>query len=659
MIRKLLIANRGEIARRIARTCERLGIPFVAVYSDADHGAPHLAGAAAAVRIGAAPATRSYLDGTALIRAARDSGCDAVHPGFGFLSESSDFAAAVEQAGLIFVGPAPETIAALGDKARAKALMAAAGVPVVPGSDTASADADEVARLIAAVGCPALLKPVAGGGGKGMTVVSRADEARPAIESAVRTARAAFGDGRLLVERLIERPRHVEVQVFGDGRGDVVHLFDRECSLQRRHQKVIEEAPAPRLPEALRRALWAAAVDGARALAYRNAGTFEFIVGADGAFYALEVNARLQVEHPVTEAITGLDLVEWQLRIAAGEPLPLAQDAIAATGHAFECRVYAEDTAAGFRPAPGRVVDLGWPAGTRVDSAVEAGSTVPPHYDPMIAKLIVHGGDRGAALAAMRRALADTVILGLTTNVGFLARLLARPEVAAAAVHTRFVDEALPELAATADEAAVTAAAAAAVVLDAVPLAGAAASPWSPGATRPFGRADLAADGALGRVATSLAGTRSVSIVRALRGDAVTVETGHDGVAATVTVTGRRVAPHRVAGEVGGRRWQARVSEAAVEVILDGVRAEVSRITRADHESAAAGDWMHAEMPGVVVAVPVGAGATVERGDVLAVIEAMKFENPVTADRAGVVAEIACAIGETVQAGQALVRFAS
>ncbi|MEP9348858.1 biotin carboxylase N-terminal domain-containing protein [Xanthobacter sp. KR7-225] len=658
-IGKLLIANRGEIARRIGRTCARLALPYVAVHSDADRGAPHLDGAAQVVRIGPAPAARSYLDGAALIRAARETGADAIHPGVGFLAENADFAAAVEAAGLIFVGPRPDTIAALGDKARAKALMAKAGVPVVPGADAASDDVEAVVRLIAATGLPALLKPVAGGGGKGMQVVDRLD-ARAEIASAIRTARSSFGDGRLLVERLIERPRHVEVQVFGDGAGGAVHLFDRECSLQRRHQKVIEEAPAASLPDDLRARLAQAAVAGAKAVKYRNAGTFEFIVGADGAFYYLEVNTRLQVEHPVTEAITGLDLVEWQLRLAAGAPLPLPQEQIRARGHAVECRLYAEDPAAGFRPAPGRITHLAWPAAARVDSAVEAGSPVPPQYDPMIAKLIVAADHRPQALARMRAALAGTTVMGVATNLGFLAALMARPEVEASAVHTRFIDDVLPELLPEADPLAHAAVAGAALLLDAMGAGDGPASiwpsPWQPGG-QPYGRRALAG-AALGEMVLETAGGRVEVKVLAAQGGAVRLEAEGFGRRRAMGVAGARAAGGLLAGTADGRDWRALVRAGTVEVLLDGARAEVSRAVGGGPDAAQAADWAGAEMPGLVVAVAVQDGARVARGDLLAVVEAMKFENPVTAPRAGIVAEVACRVGQQVEAGQRLVRLA-
>lgn len=656
MIGKLLIANRGEIARRIARTCARLSIPYVAVYSDADRDAPHLDGAAEAIRIGPAPAARSYLDGAALIRAARESGADAVHPGVGFLAENADFAAAVEAAGLVFVGPRPDTISALGDKGRAKVLMAQAGVPVVPGSPDASDNVEQVERLIAEIGYPALLKPAAGGGGKGMQVVT-GPGARSEITSAIRTARSSFGDGRLLVERLIARPRHVEVQVFGDGLGGAVHLFDRECSLQRRHQKVIEEAPASTLPYDLRERLAAAAVAGAKALRYRNAGTFEFIVGPDGTFFYLEVNTRLQVEHPVTEAITGLDLVEWQLRIASGEGLPLTQAQIRARGHAIEARLYAEDPAAGFRPAPGRITRLDWPEGARVDSAVEAGSHVPPHYDPMIAKIIVEGEDRPQALTRLRAALANTAVMGVTTNLGFLAALAGRPEVAAGAAHTRLIDEILPALLSAPEPTDLAAVAGAALVLDALPTDGRPPPPWQAGPA-PFGRRALAPHAPLGEMVLEVESVRAAVRVLSARREAVTVAVVSAGAARTAAVAGGRTTDGLLGGTFDGRSWRALVLPDAVEVLLDGARAIVLRAVRPRADEAQASDWASAEMPGLVVAMTVANGTRVARGDLLAVVEAMKFENPVSAPRDGVVAEILCRVGQQVEAGQKLVRLA-
>lgn len=441
MFKRILIANRGEIACRIARTCQRLGIEYVAVHSLADAGSAHLSGAARTVCLGAGAAAESYLNSGKLLQAAGETSCEAVHPGYGFLSENSEFAASVEATGMAFIGPSPATIAALGDKARAKALMRAAGVPVVPGTDEASDNPATIEALARAIELPVLLKPSAGGGGKGMQIITRYEDLPRLIESAIRLARSSFGDGRMIVERYIEEPRHIEVQVFGDGRGNVVHLFERECSLQRRHQKVMEEAPAPRLPERARQHLLEAAVQGARSLDYRNAGTFEFIMDRDFNCYFLEVNTRLQVEHPVTEAITGLDLVEWQLRVAAGQELPLSQSEISCRGHAIEARIYAEDPAQDFRPSPGTVVRARWPSNLRVDAALDQSGEVPPFYDPMVAKIIASAADRPAALAALKAGLRQTALLGVTSNLGYLLRLLDDPGVLRGQVHTRYLDE--------------------------------------------------------------------------------------------------------------------------------------------------------------------------------------------------------------------------
>ncbi|MCC5862829.1 MAG: acetyl-CoA carboxylase biotin carboxylase subunit, partial [Gammaproteobacteria bacterium] len=469
MFRRLLIANRGEIACRIIATARRLGITTLAVYSEADRDARHVRLADEAVCLGPAEAAQSYLDVARLLEAARQLQAEAVHPGYGFLSENAAFAEACVAAGLVFVGPSAQAIRDMGDKRRAKALMAAAGVPVVPGdadvapqgaagpaaSDAPAAEdpAAEDARLAAAaaaVGYPVLLKAAAGGGGKGMRVVTVAEALPEALAAARREARAAFGDDRLLLEKYLAAPRHIEVQVFADTHGNVVHLHERDCSVQRRHQKVLEEARAPDLDPALRTALGEAAVAAARAIDYVGAGTVEFLC-QDGCFWFMEMNTRLQVEHPVTEAITGEDLVAWQLRVAAGEPLPRAQAEIACLGHALEARLYAEDPARDYLPATGTLWHLRLPAGegVRVDSGVDPGDVITPYYDPMIAKLVTHGRDRGEALARMRQALAATEIAGVATNLPLLGRILADADFARGAVTTRYL-EARPTLAAPA-----------------------------------------------------------------------------------------------------------------------------------------------------------------------------------------------------------------
>jgi acetyl-CoA carboxylase biotin carboxylase subunit len=442
VLRSVLIANRGEIARRIIRGCRALGVRAIAVYSEADAGWPHVADADEAVAIGPAPARESYLDTGRILDAARRSGAEAVHPGYGFLSENWRFAQACEAAGLVFIGPAWRVIQDMGDKVGARRLMAAAGVPVVPGSE-GPVDSVEAARAVAGrVGYPVMIKAAAGGGGIGMMRVGDEAGLAAAFASAQRRARSAFGSDALFVERFLEAPRHVEVQVFGDGRGQVVHLHERECSIQRRHQKLVEESPAPNLPAALKARLTTAAVAGARAVGYVNAGTMEFIVQGEE-FYFLEMNTRLQVEHPVTEEVTGLDLVQAQLRVAAGEPLPWTQDQIVQRGASIECRVYAEDPAKGFMPSPGRITRLAPPAGpgVRLECGVAEGVEVSVHYDPLLAKLITTGATREEAIARMSAALGGFVVEGVKTVIPFQQRVMAHPAFRAGSVHTQMVEQ--------------------------------------------------------------------------------------------------------------------------------------------------------------------------------------------------------------------------
>jgi acetyl-CoA carboxylase biotin carboxylase subunit len=446
MIEKVLIANRGEIAVRVIRACRELGIRSVAVFSSADRLAPHVLLADEAWPIGDAPAAQSYLRAEALREVARSTSCDAVHPGYGFLSERAYFAAAVEEAGLRFVGPTAAAIGAMGDKTEARRRMIAAGVPVVPGT---SEGVDDVAAALAAageVGYPVLLKASAGGGGKGMRTVSSPSEMKRAFEAAGHEARAAFGDGRLYVERLLDRPRHIEMQVLADAHGNVVHLGERECSIQRRHQKMIEESPSPVITAGLRERMGEAAVAAARAVGYRNAGTIEFLY-RDGEFYFLEMNTRIQVEHPVTELVTGVDLVQWQLRIAAGESLPFAQRKVHFTGHAIECRITSEDAGAGFLPSTGRIERLDIPAGpgVRWDGGIAEGTEVTLYYDPLLAKLIVHAPDRAAAIARMKRALDELRIIGIETSAPFLARVMGEAEFRAGEIDIGYIER-HPEL---------------------------------------------------------------------------------------------------------------------------------------------------------------------------------------------------------------------
>jgi len=452
MLRRVLIANRGEIARRVIRTCRLMNIETVAVYSEADASAPFVQEAQRAVPIGAAPATESYLNIKAVIDAAKKSKADAIHPGYGFLSENPLFAEACEQNGITFVGPPASVIRRTGSKTAAREAVTQAGVPVVPGETAASQSDADLLAAVGRVGFPALLKAAAGGGGRGMRIVRTLEEAAEGIGAARREAQRAFADGTIYVERLIERPRHVEVQVFADTHGNVVHLFERDCTLQRRHQKVIEEAPAPTLTPKVRERLTTAAVNAARAVGYVNAGTVEFLVHGEGdqaEFFFLEVNTRLQVEHPVTEMVTGLDLVRAQLLVAAGERLPFAQSDIRIKGHAIECRIYAEDSVR-LLPQSGRLLRYREPSGdgVRVDGGVVEGQTITVHYDPMLAKLIVHGKTRAEAMERTLAALGAYEILGIRHNVPFLIALLSRPEVARHDTHTRFIEEHMDALAA-------------------------------------------------------------------------------------------------------------------------------------------------------------------------------------------------------------------
>jgi acetyl-CoA carboxylase biotin carboxylase subunit len=442
-MRRVLIANRGEIAVRVARACRENGLASVAVYSDADRGAPHVRAADDAVAIGPAPARESYLCADALLAAARTAGADAVHPGYGFLAESPAFARAVLDAGLVWIGPPPDAIATMGDKVVARATVSAAGVPVVPGAEVDAVDAAEAGRRAAALGYPVLVKAAAGGGGKGMRRVAGPAELDDALAAAAREAAAAFADARVYLERLVERPRHVEVQVLGDRHGTLLHLGERECSVQRRHQKLIEETPCPVMTPALRAEMTAAALSVARAVDYTSTGTVEFLLDQDGRFYFLEMNTRLQVEHPVTEWVTGVDLVAAQLRVARGERLGFGQDDVSFRGHAIEARVCAEDPAAAFLPSAGPILLVREPAapGVRVDTGIETGAHVPVEYDPLLAKVSVWDADRARAARRMQAALRDVVILGPTTNVAFLQDILAHPAFAAGATHTGFVEE--------------------------------------------------------------------------------------------------------------------------------------------------------------------------------------------------------------------------
>jgi len=447
VFRKVLIANRGEIAVRVQRALRELGVRAVAVYSDADAGAPHVTRADEAYRLGPAEPAASYLNQERLLKVARQAECDAVHPGYGFLAENADFARACAAAGIVFIGPPAAAIAAMGDKLRARALMLQAGVPVVPGSDGADGSVDALARAARALRFPVLVKATAGGGGKGMRIVHEPRDLRRALESARGEAENAFGDGRLYLEKYLQRPRHVELQIFADAHGNTVHLFERECSIQRRHQKIVEEAPSPALGPRQRQRMGEAALAAAHAVGYRGAGTVEFLLDAQGRHYFLEMNTRLQVEHPVTEMVTGLDLVRLQIEVAAGEKLPPEALAPVLRGHALECRVYAEDPEIGFLPVGGRILRLRSPGGpgVRVDGALRDGMEVPLHYDALLAKVVTFGRDREESVRRMRRALGEFVILGIPTNLQFLQAIVATPAFGAGNLSTHFIAENLPE----------------------------------------------------------------------------------------------------------------------------------------------------------------------------------------------------------------------
>ncbi|SEG80510.1 acetyl-CoA/propionyl-CoA carboxylase, biotin carboxylase, biotin carboxyl carrier protein [Thermomonospora echinospora] len=670
MFETVLIANRGEIAVRVARTLRRLGVRSVAVHTDADAGARHVREADEAVRV------TGYLDIASVVQAARASGAQAVHPGYGFLAENTAFAAACAEAGLVFVGPPAAAIEAMGDKIRAKRTVAAAGVPVVPGRDEPGLSDAELAEAAHQVGLPVLIKPSAGGGGKGMRLVREAGELAEAIASARREARGAFGDDTLLVERFVANPRHIEIQVFADAHGNAVHLGERECSLQRRHQKIVEEAPSPLLDEATRERMGAAAVAAARAVGYTGAGTVEYIVSADrpDEYFFMEMNTRLQVEHPVTELVTGLDLVELQLRVAAGEPLPFTQADVRLAGHAVEARVYAEDPTRGFLPTGGRVLALREPDGAhvRVDSGVAEGDEVGSSYDPMLAKVIAWGEDRAAALRRLDRALASYTLLGVPSNVAFLRALLAHPDVAAGRLDTGLVERELAaqETAAAArpdapsgpgrllttgvpDEVPAAAALERTLALEsddpdpwAIPdgwrLSGAAWTPWiitpaggTPVEVRVRGRAaaaeiliaDAGAPDGRAETPTDDGGPVPASLSR-------------DGDRLRLTFGGRTTA--FTCARDGDTLWLGR--DGHTWALAEHVRGE-----QAEAGAAGAGDGvLRSPMPGTVLAVKAAEGDRVTAGQPLVVVEAMKMEHTVTAPMDGVVSRLPVRTGAQV-----------
>ena len=669
MFNKILIANRGEIACRVAATCKRLGIASVAVYSDADADAKHVSACDEAVHIGGASAAESYLRIERIIQAARATGAQAVHPGYGFLSENEDFAHACEAAGIVFIGPPVEAIAAMGSKAAAKALMHAAAVPLVPGYHGDDQNPELLHREADSIGYPVLLKASAGGGGKGMRVVERSEDFVAALASCKREAASSFGNDRVLIEKYLTRPRHVEVQVFADRHGGAVYLFDRDCSVQRRHQKVLEEAPAPGLSAEIKREMGEAAVAAARAVSYVGAGTVEFIMTATGEFYFMEMNTRLQVEHPVTEMVTGQDLVEWQLRVAAGEPLPLTQDQLKIDGHAIEARIYAEHPARGFLPSTGTLKHLRMPEGVefaidaaglgepgrkapvRIDSGVREGDTITPFYDPMIAKLIVHGATREEALARMSRALHACEVVGPHTNVEFLQRIVESEPFASGDLDTGLIErhhEALFAPVKKPFKEALALACGALLTREGGTAHG--ASPW-----------DALSHWRLNGGYAQTLGWRSVE-----DDNAFTVTFARDGGTQTLEHDGLREGFTWSSGS-GLHEYRATIGDARAtgRVFIDGDTFHVFCLGHAlafewQNLLAHAADAEHGEgrltapMPGKVIAVLVEPGTVVEKGTPLIVMEAMKMEHTIGAPAAGVVSEVLYAVGDQVADGAQL-----
>ena len=662
MFSKILVANRGEIACRVIATARRMGIRTVAVHSDADSAARHVRLADEALRIGKSPAGESYLASGRILDAALRSGTEAVHPGYGFLSESPEFAEEVKAAGLEFIGPPASAIRAMGLKDAAKEIIAKAGVPVVPGCHDGNQDPTHLARQAELIGFPVMIKARAGGGGRGMRLARNPEEFADALASARREAEAGFGDGAVLLEAFIRRPRHIEFQIFGDRHGNAVHLFERDCSLQRRHQKVIEEAPAPGMPEDVREAMGNAAVNAAKAVGYAGAGTVEFIAdGSEGlradGFWFMEMNTRLQVEHPVTEAITGLDLVELQIRTAAGEPLPFGQSDLSIEGHAIEARICAEDASRGFLPVAGRLWHIRFPDGVefkpgeiRTDSGVESGDKITQHYDSMVAKLIVHDASRKDALAQLRAALSRTRVAGVRTNLEFLFELAGHPEFCAGEADTGLIGRDLDRLSAAKAPASAV---------------------WG-----------LAALSAL----KLLEADRETDSWRALAGwrgwpaGAISVSLLHDGIKFDIDAECRNDGTVRlsgVLGEVGvsakrtgksGYRVRADgltvsldLIEAGTKIcVLDELRTyefETAGVQQAQSEAEGESRLAVAPLPGLIKLTNVEAGQAVSSGDILAVLETMKMEHPVTAHRSGVIGEIAVAEGEQVEEGAALMEF--
>ena len=673
MFDKILIANRGEIACRVATTARRLGVRTVAVYSDADAGARHVAFCDEAWRVGPAPARESYLRSDEIIRITKACGAQAVHPGYGFLSENESFAQACDEAGVTFIGPPPAAIRAMGLKAESKRLMAAAGVPLVPGYHDADQDPVRLRQQADRIGYPVLIKASAGGGGKGMRIVPASKEFDAMLASCKREAAASFGNDAVLIERYLTKPRHVEIQVFADRHGNCMHLFERDCSVQRRHQKVVEEAPAPGMTAVRRQAMGEAAVAAAKAVGYVGAGTVEFIVDAGGDFFFMEMNTRLQVEHPVTEMITGFDLVEWQLRVAAGEPLPADQASLRIQGHSIEARIYAENPEKGFLPSTGVLKRLALPAATefsvgepaadgapsaararvRIDAGVREGDAITPHYDPMIAKLIVWGEDRTVARRTMAQALARFQVVGPATNVDFLRRLMVNPAFADADLDTGLIERERNALLPLPQPAGATDLVLAAAAVLAIERDG--EDPWSVldgwRVGSPLQRRLAFADSS---------GPREV-VLTYVAGGCQAQPDGTQGEAPAVFVPREpaRPNPGRVILQVGEQRVEADVvlEEETLHLFTAGRHLRLGYIDRLAHagEAAEEGGRLTAPMPGKVISVLVEAGATVSKGEPLLVMEAMKMEHTITAPADGTVESIHYGVGDQVDEGEALV----
>ena len=649
MFDKILIANRGEIACRVIRTCREMGVATVAVYSSADRNSRHAEMADAAVRIGAAPSSESYLNIPAIIEAAQQTGAQAIHPGYGFLSENAEFADACAAGGLVFIGPSADAIRAMGSKLEAKCIMAEAGVPVLPGGTAPDQDEAALTASAEAVGYPVMVKPAAGGGGRGMRIVREADKLPEALASARREAISSFGDELLMIEKYLDNPRHIEVQIFGDSHDNVIHLLERDCSAQRRHQKVIEEAPAPGLNDDIRERLFEASIAAAKAVDYAGAGTVEFLLDGNGDVWFIEMNTRLQVEHPVTEAVTGIDLVEWQLRVASGEALPVSQDDIACTGHAIEARLYAEDPANDFTPGTGRIGWMEFPPENdflRIDTGVREGDEVTVHYDPMIAKFISVAADRTSACEVMSQALADVRIAGPATNEVFLRASVDHHEFRVGGFDTGFIARNIHKLAPAAETVPESLLAVAALAEFTRPVISPDFSPW-------VAQSGWRLGGATGR-----------KIVLGKEGERVSFSLSATGLnldGNNLSVSGAWSAPNCFEANANGLPVTA-------NVVRDGSRLflfveERRFVIEIDDplvgRAVAAGDAssLFAAMPGVVVAVHVEDGAEVAAGTPLMAVEAMKVEHTIRAPSDGRVTDVNFAVGDRVSEGQELVSF--